>query len=72
MITAVELELAAAHPEALGTVADAVAPSLAEPGRPRRSLEALDRRRGRQRRMLTSADLRGHGAGLGDPRPAAA
>ena len=44
MITAVELE--AAHPEAFGIVTDAVAPSLAEPGRPRRFLEELERRRG--------------------------
>ena len=51
MITAVAPELAAAHPEAFGIVPNAVAPSLAAPGRPRRLLEELERRHGGRARL---------------------
>ena len=61
MITAVELDLAAAHLEAFGIVTDAVAPSLAVPALHRRFLEGLERRHGERTRLLTDADLSGHG-----------
>ena len=70
MITAVELELAAAHLEAFGIVTDAVAPSLAEPALRRRFLVGLGRRHGGRACVLTHADLPGHGrvwAILGPP-----
>ena len=70
MITAVELELAAAHLGAFGIVTEAVAPSLAEPALRRRFLEGLARRRRERACVLTYADLPGHGrvwAILGPP-----
>ena len=71
MITAVEVELAAAHLEAFGIVTDAVAPSLAAPALHRRCLDGLDRRRGRRGCVLTRADLPGHGRvwAILDPAP---
>ena len=71
MITAVEVELAAAHLEALGIVTDAVAPSLAESGLRRRFVVGLDRRRGGRACALTHADLPGHGRvwAILDPAP---
>lgn len=70
MITAVEVELAAAHLEAFGIVTDAVAPSLAEPALRRRFLVGLARRRVGRACALAHADLPGHGrvwAILGPP-----
>lgn len=61
MISAVELELAVEHLEAHGHVTDLVVPSLAHPGRHRRFLEALARRRGRRVCRIASALTPRHG-----------
>lgn len=62
MISAVELELAVEHLEAHGMVTDLVVPTLAEPGRHRRFMEELARRRGRRHCSLSMAVTPRHGA----------